>query len=331
MSASIISSNISPTDYNNKVQHPLQTWEWGTAKEAVGNKIVRFSDKSINYLMTLHEVPHTKYSIGYLARSPLLTSDCFSFLKTHAIKHNIIFIKIEPYVKADTLDDRWDSIMESYDIQKSPHPLFPDWTITLDLKPSEDELLKRMKSKTRYNIRLAVKKGLVVREQSDEDGFDIFSKLYFETTKRQRYFGHNRKYHQVVWDNLKNNIAHLLIAYYNDEPLAAYELFVFNKTIYYPYGGTSTKHRNFMAANLLMWESIRLGKKLGAEVFDMWGSLGYDYDKNDSWAGFTKFKEGYGGEFTQMMGSYDLVINKPLYRLYNTAQKVRNWYLQIRA
>jgi lipid II:glycine glycyltransferase (peptidoglycan interpeptide bridge formation enzyme) len=79
-----------------------------------------------------------------------------------------------------------------------------------------------------------------------------------------------------------------------------------------------------------MWESIRLGKKLGAEKFDMWGSLPPNYDTTNAWAGFTRFKEGYGTKFTEFIGSYDLVINKNIYHLYNIANKFRDVYLKLR-
>ncbi|MBI4009047.1 peptidoglycan bridge formation glycyltransferase FemA/FemB family protein [Candidatus Roizmanbacteria bacterium] len=187
-----------------------------------------------------------------------------------------------------------------------------------------------MKSKTRYNIHLAEKKGVYVKEISNDEGFKIFSKLYFETCRRQKYFGHSEKYHKILWNKLKHSIAHILIAFYNSTPLAVYELFHFNDTLYYPYGGTSLQYRNFMASNLLMWEAVKIGKKLAAKKFDLWGSLQPDYDVNDPWSGFTKFKEGYGGKFVEFVGSYDLVINPLLYQLYNIVDILRNNFLALK-
>ena len=165
---------------------------------------------------------------------------------------------------------------------------------------------------------------------SDDKGFEIFSKLYFETCKRQKYFGHNPKYHKIIWDNLKNSISHILIAFYNDVPLAAYELFYFKNKFYYPYGGTSLEYRNIMPSNLLMWEAIKLGKKLGANEFDMWGSLGPNYNTTDPWSGFTRFKEGYNTKFVEFIGSYDLVVSPFLYEIYNFIYSGREIYLKLR-
>ena len=82
-----------------------------------------------------------------------------------------------------------------------------------------------------------------------------------------------------------------------------------------------------MPANLLMWETIKLGKKLGAKKFDLWGSLPPNYDPKHSWAGFTKFKQGYGTQFVEMIGSYDLVISPLLYKIYNLIYFVRSLIL----
>ncbi|PJC80897.1 peptidoglycan bridge formation protein FemAB, partial [Candidatus Roizmanbacteria bacterium CG_4_8_14_3_um_filter_36_12] len=167
-------------------------------------------------------------------------------------------------------------------------------------------------------------------EESNDNGFETFARLYFETTKRQKYFGHDYRYHKIVWSNLKGKISHILVAYYNNIPLAAYELFYLDGIIYYVYGGTSEQFRNLMASNLLMWEAIKLGKRLGAKKFDMWGSLPPDYDYNHPWSGFTRFKSGYGTKFVEMIGSYDLVINPLLYQLYNFLYSLREMYLRFK-
>jgi lipid II:glycine glycyltransferase (peptidoglycan interpeptide bridge formation enzyme) len=114
-----------------------------------------------------------------------------------------------------------------------------------------------------------------------------------------------------------------MIAFFKDEPLAAFQVWHFKDTIYYTYGGSSESHRPLMAANLLMWEVMRLGKRLGATKLDMWGSLPPDFDGSDPWAGFTRFKQGYGTQFVQSPGSYDLTTNTPLYHVYNLVQSIR--------
>lgn len=323
----VVDENFSKEVWDSVAQNPLQAWEWGEARKKMGVQVVRLGEfegqalKNV-FQMTLHRLP-LNHRIGYIPRSVAPTAELIDFLKNFAKENKLLFIKFEPYVKGGelTVDG----------LTKSSNSLFPDWTQILDLQKTEEELLRNMKSKTRYNIRLAEKKGVTVKEMTSYEGFEIFIELYFETTKRQKYFGHNLDYHKAVFESLKNNIAHLLIAFYENTPVAAYQLFMFKNRGYYTYGGSSVDHRNTMAANLLMWESIKFAKNKGARHFDMWGSLPPDYDQNHPWAGFTRFKEGYGGEFVQFAGSFDLVINKTLYPIYNSVYKLREVYLKLRA
>ena len=327
MQVKIIEADFKSTDYNKAAYHPMQTWEWGNAREKMGISLLRLGEFENNvlknvYQVSFHNIAYTKYKIGYLPRSIYPQNNILDYLSSYAKKNNIIFIKIEPYIKKDDANKLINN--KEFTIIKSQHPLFPKWTQVLDLTKSESLLLSQMKSKTRYNIKLAKKKGVEIKEMSNEQGFEIFSKLYFETCKRQKYHGHNEKYHKILWESLKNNIAHILIAFYNNTPLAAFELFYFKNILYYPYGGTSLKYRNLMSSNLLMWEAIRLGKQLGAKTFDMWGSLAPDYDTNNVWSGFTRFKQGYGCEFVEMIESFDLVVNKGMYKLCGLGHKLRS-------
>jgi len=313
--------------WNNLASHPMQTWEWGEARRTLHTPVVRFMQEEDGtpkhvFQMTVHPVPHTSFRLGYLPRSAMPNGEMLAFLKGYAHTNRFIFIKLEPYCPP----------IQSVPLflRRSPHPLFPSWSQTLDLTPSEDILLKNMKPKTRYNIRLAEKKGVSVQEENTEEGFATFADLYFDTCRRQRYYGHTRTYHHTIWKSLKETLAHILIARVGTDPVAAYELFYHNKTLYYPYGGTSETHRNLMGANLIMWEAIRLGKRLGATSFDMWGSLPRAYPQDHSWAGFTRFKEGYGTVFTEFAGSYDLVARPGMYAAYNLAYRFREAYLSVR-
>jgi lipid II:glycine glycyltransferase (peptidoglycan interpeptide bridge formation enzyme) len=331
----IISDDFSVNEYNNIVFHPLQTWEWGEARKKTGVEVLRLGEYKLNDLvnvfqLSFHKIPKTNFKVGYLPRSVLPSTDVLNFLSDYSKKNRIIFIKIEPNIEKSKIQSPNFKTNPKSKVQISKHPLFPEWTQVLDLSQSEEELLKNFHSKTRYNIRLAEKKGVEIKEMSDDKGFEIFSKLYFETCKRQKYFGHNPKYHKIIWDNLKNSISHILIAFYNDVPLAAYELFYFKNKFYYPYGGTSLEYRNIMPSNLLMWEAIKLGKKLGANEFDMWGSLGPNYNTTDPWSGFTRFKEGYNTKFVEFIGSYDLVVSPFLYEIYNFIYSGREIYLKLR-
>jgi len=101
--------------------------------------------------------------------------------------------------------------------------------------------------------------------------------------------------------------------------------------LYYPYGASRSAHRDVMASNLMMWEMIRFGKAQGCRMFDMWGSLGPEPDPNDPWFGFHRFKKGYGGDLVEFLGTYDLVLNEPLYKVFRVAENVRWKLLKLKA
>lgn len=331
MSYQILPDDFNHETFNAAATHPLQSWQWGEARKATGQEVIRIGgyegEKLKNvFTITLHKIPKTSYRIGYCARSVMPSEELLNFLEDFGKKENLIMIKFEPNI----LKKDWKLDIENWKLKKSSTPLFPTWTQVLDLTSSEEDLMKGMKSKTRYNTRYAERNGVTVREVTGDEGFQKFADLYFKTVERQTYHGHNKAYHETVWNNLKDGIAHILIAEHEGEALAAYELFYFNNVLYYPYGGSSDKYRNLFASNLLMWEAIKFGKQLGATSFDMWGSLPPDYDTSKEWAGFTRFKEGYGTEFVEFVGSYDLVINPLLYPIYTTAYKIRDLLLRAR-
>ncbi len=327
----VIEDSFDKEKYNSIAKHPLQAWEWGEARKAVGVDVIRlgeFDDTTLKnvFQLTLHKLPFSNYRIGYLPRCVWPSNKVLDYLTNLTKENKLIFIKLEPYVRKSEKN-----IQSVNRLVRSSHSLFPDWTQILDLQRSEEELLHNMKSKTRYNIRLAEKKGVTVREMTNEKGFEIFIKLYFETTKRQKYLGHNLAYHKAVFQNLRNTISHLLIAFYNKIPVCAYQIFILKDTGYYVYGGSSDEYKNTMAANLLMWDCIKFTKQNGAKRFDMWGSLGPKYNQKHPYFGFTRFKEGYGGEFVELVGSYDLVANESAYKIYSGLYKLREFYLKLRA
>ncbi len=312
--------------------HPLQSPLWGEFREKTGVKVVRGNGLQL----TIHTLPHTGYTIGYLPKGPMPTKQMTDWLTKVGKDEKCIFIQLEPNIEnADGLK----LAIRNLGFIPSSRPLFTKYTFVLDLTKSEEELLKNMHPKTRYNIRVAEKKGVQIVEDNSGKAFEDYLKLTRETTTRQNFYAHGEKYHQLMWETLKatsekideNKLtAHLLKGTYNGKVLVTWILFVLGDTLYYPYGASSSENREVMASNLMMWEAIRFGKKLGLKKFDMWGSLGPNPDVKDPWFGFHRFKEGYGPNLTEFIGSYDLVINKKMYLVYKVLNKVRWAILRIR-
>ena len=325
--------------YNKIVNHVVQSWEWGEFRKKTGLDLVRlghFEGKKLvsAYQLTFHQVPVFAKTIGYLPKGPMPDAKMVEAIATLGESKNAAFVKIEPNVLIDnkTQENAHKAIL-SLDsrIIVSQKPLFTRHNFLLDLTKSETELMAAMHPKTRYNIGLAQRYGVQVYESVRDEDFEIYLKLYFETTKRQRYFGHTPHYHRLVWQTLKPaGMARVLIGVYEKKPLVAWMLFNFGSTLYYPYGGSSMEHREVMASNLVCCEAIKLGKKMGLKTFDMWGALAPDASEKDPWYGFHKFKAGYGPEHVEYIGTYDLILKNALYKSLNFADKLRWTFLRMR-
>lgn len=307
--------------------HPLQTIEWGQFREKTGVKIIREN----GYQISIHPIPHTKFTIGYFPKGENITQEMLDILLNIGKKENCIFIQIEPNI--EKLNQKYNF----KNLYTSARPLFTKYNFVLDLTQSDEELLKNMNQKTRYNIKLARKKGVTIIENDSQNAFDEYLRLTKETTTRQKFFAHTPKYHTLMWNTLKNKkfdpdklSAHLFQAIYQNKTLAAWILFTSGDTLYYPYGASSSENREVMASNLLMWEAILYGKRLGLKKFDMWGALGENANTNDPWFGFHKFKQGYGPRHVEYVGSFDFVINPKLYKVYILLNKIRWFILKIK-
>jgi lipid II:glycine glycyltransferase (peptidoglycan interpeptide bridge formation enzyme) len=316
-------------EYDSAATHPLQSWEWGEFREKteVGlSRLVNEEKEIITsvFQITWHRIPFTKFCIGYCPKSVIPNKDEVEAIKIEAKKRGAIFVKFEPNEKINSGTDKKIMLLSKDFSWVRGKPLFTKYTFQLDIGKSEEELLKNMHQKTRYNLRLAEKKGVEILEDKSEGGFEEYWRLMEETTKRQGFFAHSKGYHKNMWQTMtESGMGHLFKAVYEGKTLTTWMVFILNDTIYYPYGASSNEHREVMASNLMMWEIIRYGKKQGCRMFDMWGSLGPEPDTKDPWYGFHKFKQGYGAELVEFLGTYDLVISPALYRVYGLTDKVR--------
>ena len=315
-----------------KTSHPLQSEAWGSFRRAMGIDVIRLGD----WQLTFHNIPFTPFTIGYFPKGPKPDKRMLHELIKLGKQKHAIFIQLEPNVPAShqltpsEIGTRAISLGardKSNQLIPSHHPLFTKYTFVFDLTKSEEELLQAMHPKTRYNIRVAQKHGVIIKEDSSPQAFQAYLALTRETTRRQGFYAHNEAYHRSMWHIMKKaGIAHLFTASYQGSTLAAWIIFAWQDTVYYPYGASSREYRDVMAPNLLLWEIARWAKSKGYKKFDLWGSLGPHPDEHDPWYGFHRFKQGFNPTLVEFVGSYDLILNPFLYRLYTLADKVR-WKL----
>lgn len=325
--------------YNSVVKHPLQSWEWGEFKKKTGTRVERIgffdNGKLVKGLqVSFHEVPIFKQMVGYFPKGEMPDGDQLKTLEQLAKKYNALFIKMEPDVAEKVgVPSAHESIHQFLTEHNAEpgRPLFTKFTFQIDLKQSEEKLSANLKGKTRYNINVAIKKGVQIYENTSQEGMNQYIEILRETTKRQGFYAHTPEYFQKMWDAMgSSGIMRIFNAVYDNTVLVSWIVFVFNGVLYYPYGASRSVHREVMASNLMMWEMIRFGQRQGCHTFDLWGSLGPDPNSRHPWFGFHKFKEGYGGDLMQFLGSYDVVYNFPIYKLFRLAENARWKWLRLR-
>jgi len=255
-------------------------------------------------------------------------------LQDFARKLGAIFLKIDPDVQLDPgsshasqgtqfpVGQELQQLLLAQGWQYSPEQIQFRSTVLIDLNPGETELLDRMKQKTRYNIRLASRKGVTIRQGTPSD-FPLLYRLYAETSIRDGFTIRDEAYYHRVWSafpqpDLPSPVqpyALPLIAEVESEPVAALVLFIFARKSWYLFGMSREIHRDKMPNYLLQWEAIRLSRSLGCQVYDLWGAP-ESIDESDPLWGVYRFKEGLGGSLTRFLGAWDFPVQQHLYKFY---------------
>jgi len=234
-------------------------------------------------------------------------------------KRRAVFIKIE--------FDEWIGDTPSFDtshaaLRTSMHNIQPPRTLIVDITGTEDEILARMKQKTRYNIRLAGKKGATVRTWDD---LPSFHEMMLVTGGRDGFGVHSLAYYRRAYELFHpTGMVELLVAEYGGRPLAALMVFARGKRAWYMYGASNDQERNRMPTYLLQWEAMRWARSKGAEEYDLWGVPDEDEEtleaqfteRSDGLWGVYRFKRGFGGELRRAVQTMDRVYNPFLYKLY---------------
>ncbi len=291
----------------------LQSWEWGEFQEAVGNTVFRVGVEENEELIAVATLIK-KYLPGqkskayfFCPRGPIFQNLEFLFdeIKRLAKKENVIFLRFEPQEKIQNIKHK---VQDTINIQ-------PKKTLILDISKTEEDLLKEMHKKTRYNIRLASKKEVEISELK-EDEFDELWELIKETSERDGFRSHPRRYYEKMF-KLSNDFLKFYIAKYEGKIISCLIATFFGDMATYTHGASSNEHRNVMAPYLLQWHTIKEAQKRGIKYYDFHG---IDEKK---WPGVTKFKKGFGGEIINYPGTFDMVFNSFWYHMYKIARWIR--------
>ncbi len=299
--------------------HVLQTAAWGALKAAFGWRVARLVVGEAGAQVLFRPLP-LGLSVAYIPKGPVGPRPAWDALwpavdalcrQAHAV-----FLKVEP--------DLWEDDPSSAPppgFHPSHHAIQPRRTLVVSLEGSEDEILARMKQKTRYNIRLAARKGVTVRAWDD---LEAFHRLMLETGARDGFGVHHAAYYREAYARFHpRGEAELLVAEYEGEPLAALMVFARGARAWYFYGASTGKHRNKMPTYLLQWEAMRWAKARGCREYDLWGVPDADAEtleaeftqRREGLWGVYRFKRGFGGVLRRAV-VWDRVYRPWLYRAY---------------
>ncbi len=220
-------------------------------------------------------------------------------------------------------------------VRKAPVDIQPPSTVILSLRETEEDLLRGMKSKTRYNIRLAFKRGVSVIESGIED-LSLWYDMYRETAERDRIAIHSLEYYTYLFELARDYrksygregpLLKLLLARVGKEVVAGNIVSFWGDTARYLYGASTGRKRNLMPTYALQWEAITMAKRLGYRYYDFFG-IPPGPDPSHPMYGLYRFKTGFGGKIVHRYGCYDVPVDLLFYSFYTKAERARQFYFK---
>lgn len=304
----------------------LQSWQWGEFHKTVSENVFRVGVEDGGKLVAAATIIKKALPMGkkyfYCPRGPIINKSqipitkqivelLYNIIKQMAQEEDAMFLRFDPTFKITDPEHSGLPIVKTIDIE-------PSQTLILNLEKSEPELLKGMHPKTRYNIKLAQKRGVKIVE-AGSDRFEEFWQLMCQTGERDNFRTHGISYYKEMLKT-DNDFIKLFFAEYKGKPISSIVVSFFGDTATYAHGASSNDDRNVMAPYLLQWHCIKSAKELGHKYYDFYGI------NAKRWPGVTRFKKGFGGKEVNYPGTYDLVFDKNWYSVYKMVRKVRRTF-----
>lgn len=327
---------------NHPKGHFAQSSMWGKQKSAwIWRAVaVRGADGAIKGAMSalIRKVPVFGVTMMYICRGPVCDLDdreTFGQLldgaKALAKEHKSYVIKIDPDVPKENTAFR--EMLESFGFKlmqegKNFESIQPKFVFRLYLNGrTEEELMASFTQKTRYNIRLAARRGVEVRICGQEM-VEEFTRIMVETGVRDNFVTRDATYFSNLLKNLGEH-ARLYMAFHEGMPIAGTLAIWFGDKVWYLYGASSNAHRNLMPNYLLQWNMIQWAVEKGCRIYDFRGVSG-DLSEDNPLYGLYKFKKGFNGDFTEFVGEMDLILNKTMYTVVKKATDLRKKLILLR-
>jgi peptidoglycan pentaglycine glycine transferase (the first glycine) len=319
--------------------HILQTVAWGELKSRTGWTPVRYLVQerktgrgrgAMSVLLRRLPLPFARVYLGYAPRGPVIDyedqealSELFGAAAADLRRRGGIALKIDPDIKAE----RTDIIqrLEELGLRRLTRGLGfegvqPRFVFRLSLRDEPARIMASFQPKTRYNIRLAQRRGVTVRAAAGRDDLGVFYRILMETARRDGFLVRAESYYQDMWDILmERGLARLFLADHEGKTLAGAIIFILGDKAWYVYGASSSSDRDLMPNYLLQWTMICWAKDRGCTLYDFRGVSG-NLDPTDPLYGLFRFKKGFGAEFTEFAGEFDLVLSPLWYQVYTVGE-----------
>ncbi len=304
----------------------LQSWAWGEFQESLGNAVYNVSNEEKTWLAQCVQLRAGSQWILSIPRGPVFVGEgapvgaenFLPLLRAFAKERGCFLVRFDP---------AWPSRKTLSHAHKSRRERQPVHTLVMDTSKTEEELFAGMKSKWRYNIRLAEKKGVTVRRSIDESDATVFADLVSKTTDRQGFASYDAAYFAALIKTVGlHKQAEFFIAEHDGKPIAGLLVGYFGSSAAYLHGASDYQHRSLMAPHLLQWEAIKSAKARGMS-YDFWGTASEPpaNKQEAAWLGVTRFKRGFvpTTPMTEYIGTYEIPVKPLLYWLYRVRQMMR--------
>jgi len=307
--------------------HLLQTPSWGGLKSAFGWEVVRVASDQVG-VQILFKPLWMGLTWAYIPKGPIGDDweTLWPLVDKVCRQRRSVFLKLEPDIWEDEVaKGSIPGKLGSGAFRKlypSPHGIQPRRTTVVDLAGEDEDVLSRMKQKTRYNIRLAFRKGISV---TNSDDVVRFFDLMQVTGQRDQFGIHSLEYYQTAYNiHHPNGQCELFFAEYEGKLLAAVMVFAQGDQAYYFYGASSNQDRNLMAPYAVQWSAMRWARNKGCTQYDFWGVPDHELafleaeftKRNDGLWGVYRFKRGFGGDLKRTIGAWDRVFYPIFYFIY---------------
>jgi len=312
-----------------------QALEWGNVKTSWKNEVVLAKGEAGNIIGAISVLIRKIPIFGnfmYVSRGPIcdihdekVLKELSDGLKELAKQYKAFTLRMEPDIKSS--DEEFKNIIKELGFKINDKGknfsdgIQPRYVFRLDLKgKTEDQIFAEFHQKTRYNVRLATKKGVEIREGTKEDLKD-FHKIMVVTGKRDNFMIRPLSYFEQMYDCLAPKHLKVMMAYYNGQPISGIIDIIYGNKIWYLYGASSNDHRNLMPNYLLQWEMIKYAIEHGKDMYDFRGVTGI-VDEKDPHYGLYRFKKGFNAEFTEFVGEVYINLKPVRYRLYKMSERI---------